>query len=111
MLESSCHRLRHALPSPPLPLLNSGAADYVEPKEDLEQKVSAFFEKVSHPVLTDIALDMGGVETDLIYPRALPDIFKGSQLALIGRYRNETDLKNVRLRLTGTPRHGQLTPL
>ncbi|MBA3440994.1 MAG: VWA domain-containing protein, partial [Pyrinomonadaceae bacterium] len=80
---------------------NSGVADYIEPKEDLEVKVSNFFTKVNHPVLTDLKLDMGGVETDLIYPRNLPDLFRGSQLTLIGRYRNAGDMRNVRLRLTG----------
>jgi Ca-activated chloride channel family protein len=44
---------------------------------------------------------MGGVETDLIYPRSMPDLFKGTQITLIGRYNNERDLQNVRLRLTG----------
>jgi Ca-activated chloride channel family protein len=80
---------------------NSGTADYVEPKEDLEIKVSNFFTKVSYPVLTDIQLDMGGVQTDLIYPRNMPDLFKGTQITLIGRYRNPGELKNVSLRLTG----------
>jgi Ca-activated chloride channel family protein len=80
---------------------NGGVADYVEPKEDLELKVSNFFAKVNYPVLTDLALDMGGVETDLMYPRALPDLFRGAQVTLIGRYRNANDLKAVRLRLSG----------
>lgn len=80
---------------------NSGVADYIEPKEDLEIKISNFFTKVNHPVLTDLALDMGGVETDLIYPRNLPDLFRGSQVVLIGRYRNAADVRNVGLRLTG----------
>lgn len=80
---------------------NGGASDYVEPKEDLEVKVSNFFAKVSYPVLTDLGLEWGGVETDLIYPRELPDLFRGSQVTLVGRYRNTSDLKNVRLRLTG----------
>ncbi|HZG51298.1 MAG TPA: VIT domain-containing protein [Pyrinomonadaceae bacterium] len=80
---------------------NGGTADYVEPKEDLELKVSNFFAKVSYPVLTDLALDMGGVETDLVYPRALPDLFRGAQVTLIGRYRNASDLRDVRLRLSG----------
>src|SRR5918998_408488 len=43
---------------------NGGVADYVEPKEDLEIKVSNFFAKINHPVLTALALDMGGVEAD-----------------------------------------------
>ncbi len=80
---------------------NGGTADYVEPKEDLEVKVSNFFAKVSSPVLTDLELDFGGVQTDLMYPRKLTDIFKGSQLTVIGRYRNVNDLNNIVLRLRG----------
>ncbi|HEX8189664.1 MAG TPA: VIT and VWA domain-containing protein [Pyrinomonadaceae bacterium] len=86
---------------------NGGTAEYVEPKEDLEVKVSNFFTKINHPVLTGLALDMGGVESDLVYPRELPDIFRGTQLTLIGRYRNARDLDNVVLRLTG--RAGEAT--
>ncbi|MGH9875201.1 MAG: VIT and vWA domain-containing protein [Pyrinomonadaceae bacterium] len=80
---------------------NGGVADYVEPKEDLEVKVSNFFAKVNYPVLTDLKLDMAGVQTDLVYPRALPDLFRGSQLILIGRYRNPIDMDFVRLQLNG----------
>jgi Ca-activated chloride channel family protein len=80
---------------------NGGVAEYVEPKEDLEVKVSNFFTKINHPVLTNLALDMGGVETDLIYPREMPDIFRGAQVTLIGRYENQSDIRNATLRLTG----------
>jgi len=80
---------------------NGGVADYVEPKEDLEVKVSNFFAKVNYPVLTNLKLDMAGVETDLVYPRALPDLFRGSQLTIIGRYRNPIDMDFVRLQLEG----------
>ncbi|HJS22725.1 MAG TPA: VIT and VWA domain-containing protein [Pyrinomonadaceae bacterium] len=80
---------------------NGGVADYVEPKEDLEVKVSNFFSKVNFPVLTDLQLDMGGARTDLMYPRGIPDVFRGSQVTLIGRYSNEADLKSVQLKLNG----------
>ncbi len=80
---------------------SGGLADYVEPKEDLEVKVSNFFTKINYPVLTELQLDMAGVETDFTYPRTLPDVFRGSQLTLIGRYRNAIDMDHVRLRLTG----------
>ena len=80
---------------------NGGVADYVEPKEDLEVKVSSFFSKVNYPVLTDLQLDMGGARTDLIYPRGIPDAFRGSQVTLIGRYSNEADLNSVQLKLSG----------
>ncbi|HEX8502579.1 MAG TPA: VIT and VWA domain-containing protein [Pyrinomonadaceae bacterium] len=80
---------------------NGGVAEYVEPKEDLEVKVSNFFTKINYPVLTGLKLDMGGVETDLVYPREMPDVFRGTQVTLIGRYRNPSDLSAVQLRLTG----------
>jgi Ca-activated chloride channel family protein len=80
---------------------NGGVADYVEPNEDLEARVSSFFAKVNSPVLTDLRLDMGGVETDLVYPRTLPDVFRGSQVILIGRYKNDGDMNYVRLQLSG----------
>jgi Ca-activated chloride channel family protein len=80
---------------------NSGVADYVEPKENLEIKVSNFFAKINFPVLTDLILNMGGVETDLVYPRNLPDLFKGTQITLIGRYQNPDDLQRVNVMLTG----------
>ncbi len=80
---------------------NGGVADYVEPKEDLEVKVSNFFSKVNYPVLTDLQLDVGGAQTDLIYPRAIPDVFRGSQVTLIGRYSNAADLNSIQMRLTG----------
>jgi Ca-activated chloride channel homolog len=80
---------------------NGGVADYVEPKEDLEVKVSNFFTKVNYPVLTELQLDLAGVDTDLIYPRSVPDVFRGSQVTLIGRYRNKSDLESMRLRLSG----------
>ena len=80
---------------------NGGVADYVEPKEDLEVRVSNFFSKVNYPVLTNLQLDMGGAQTDLMYPRSIPDAFRGSQVTLIGRYSNAADLNSMQLKLTG----------
>lgn len=80
---------------------NGGMADYVEPKEDLEVKVSSFFTKVNYPVLTNLKLDMGGARTDLVYPRGIPDLFRGSQVTLIGRYTGDANLESVRLTLSG----------
>jgi hypothetical protein len=80
---------------------NSGAAEYIEPKENLEVKVSNFFTKVNSPVLTDLEIDFGGAQTDLLYPRKPTDIFKGSQLVVIGRYKNQSDLAKIRLQLRG----------
>jgi Ca-activated chloride channel homolog len=74
-----------------------GTSDYIEPQEDLEVKVSNFFARVNYPVLSDLKLDFGGVETDLLYPRALGDLFKNSQLVLVGKYKNFNQATNIRL--------------
>src|SRR4030095_713791 len=54
---------------------NGGVADYVEPKEDLEVKVSNFITKATFPALTTLTLALPAVKTDLVYPRDLPDVF------------------------------------
>jgi len=37
----------------------------------------------------------------MVYPRTLSDLFKGTQLTLVGRYKNDGDVRNAVLRLTG----------
>src|SRR4051812_36906684 len=61
---------------------NSGISDYIQPKEDLEVKVSNFFSRVSSPVLSDLDIDWSGVDVDMMYPRRLTDLFRGGQVAL-----------------------------
>lgn len=60
---------------------------YISPEEDIEIKVSNFFSKVRAPVLTDIKLSFGpGIRATKMYPKDLPDLFKGSSLTVFGRY-------------------------
>jgi Ca-activated chloride channel family protein len=80
---------------------NAGIADYVQPKEDLEVKVSNFFSRVSSPVLSDLEIDMGSVETEFVYPRKPGDMFRGMQIVMIGRYKNAGDIQNVSVMLRG----------
>jgi Ca-activated chloride channel homolog len=64
---------------------NGGTAAYVEPGEDIATRVSAFFAKVSRPVLTDLELSFTGTRVDDFYPQVLPDLFAGGQVAQLGR--------------------------
>jgi len=66
---------------------NHATSDYVRPSEDIEVKVSAFYKKVSYPVLTDLRLSFDRVETYELYPQELPDVFKGTQLLVLGKYK------------------------
>ncbi len=64
-----------------------GLTTYVRPFQAIDEAVSGFYAKISAPVLTDVALDFGGVIVEQLYPATLPDLFAGTQLALVGRYR------------------------
>ncbi len=65
-----------------------GTTTYVRPFQAIDEIVSSFYAKVSAPVLTDISLDFGDIIVEQQYPNTLPDLFVGSQLVLVGRYRN-----------------------
>jgi Ca-activated chloride channel family protein len=72
---------------------NKGVTEYVEPKEDIEIKVSRFYAKASNPVLADPDLSFGDkVNTFEVYPKELPDLFKGSQVLVLGKYSGEGDV-------------------
>lgn len=63
-----------------------GWRTYIAPHEDIEIKVSAFYSKVRSPVLTDLKLSVENVRVYQVYPREMPDLFKGSTLTVFGRY-------------------------
>jgi Ca-activated chloride channel family protein len=61
---------------------------YVTPEEDIEVKVSDLYTKVQSPVFTGITLDLGGsIDAVQLYPKTLPDLFRGSSITLLGKYR------------------------
>ncbi len=64
-----------------------GASDYVRDGRELEVKIAGFYDKVANPVLAELALDLSAFGAYDVYPRRLGDLFKGSQLVVMGRYR------------------------
>jgi Ca-activated chloride channel family protein len=64
-----------------------GTSAYVRPAEDIEQAVSSFYDKIGTPVLTDVTVDFGSLRVQDTFPYPLPDLFAGSQVVVVGRYR------------------------
>jgi Ca-activated chloride channel family protein len=64
-----------------------GASAYVEPGQSIEEEVAAFYTKISSPLLSHVRLRVDGVLVEDTYPYPLPDLFAGSQLLVVGRYR------------------------
>lgn len=61
-------------------------ADYISPQENIEERVSTFYDKVRYPVMSNITCEFRGTDVRLLSPRQLPDLFKGGQIILAGRY-------------------------
>ncbi len=73
-------------------------SEYVLPDEDIEDKVSRFFAKISDPVLTNLALEINGAEwIRSRYPKDLPDLFHGDQLVVLGSYQRAEKEGTVKL--------------
>lgn len=70
-----------------LSLDHGGTSAYVRSGQKIDEEVSAFYAKISTPVLSDVKLDFQGVTVDQLFPENIPDVFAGSQLILVGRYR------------------------
>lgn len=64
-----------------------GTSDFARDGKDFEVRVSGLFDKVANPVLADLSLDLAAFGAYDVYPKKLPDLFKGTQLVVTGRYR------------------------
>lgn len=63
------------------------SSQYVLPDEDLEIKVSNFYSKIKDPVLSNPAVRFEAPpRITQVHPAELPDLFRGEQLVLAGRY-------------------------
>jgi len=72
---------------------NRGASDYVLPNEDIEQKVGALYSKIAYPVLSNPRVDWGDMKVYDVYPKRLPDLFRGTQTMVFGRYEGRSAVR------------------
>ncbi|MCH2182321.1 MAG: VIT and VWA domain-containing protein [Mariniblastus sp.] len=85
---------------------NYGQSEYVRPDENVESAVSRLFDKISSPVLTDVAIEYdfdvrpteNGSAVNRVYPSGSFDLFAGQQMVIVGRYR---DSGTAKLKISG----------
>lgn len=77
---------------------NGALTEYVKPHENIEVSVSTLYSQISSPVLTDIGLQFNSMSIQQDYPNPIPDLFKGGQLMLAGKYKKSGETV---LQLTG----------
>ncbi len=69
---------------------NNAISEYVLPSESIEAKVSSFYSKIANPVLSDVTLSWdSALHATELFPRDVPDFFRGSQQVIIGKYSDD----------------------
>ncbi len=66
--------------------MGRGAAAYLTLDEKAEPVMDGFFERISHPALTDLQIDFGGMKASDVFPDGLPDLFVGRPVILSGKF-------------------------
>jgi Ca-activated chloride channel family protein len=74
---------------------NNGLVNFIEP-ENLEEDLTTFFLTINNPVLLNTAITFSPDIITEIYPNPLPNLYKGQQLIISGRYAAADNL-NVNL--------------
>jgi Ca-activated chloride channel family protein len=75
--------------------LGKGAVAYLSLKDSADAIMSQYFERISHPALTHIDVDFGGMQASDVFPARIPDLFVGRPVVITGRFagRGQTQLR------------------
>lgn len=76
--------------------MGRGACAYLGLNQKAEPVMDAFFERISHPALTDISIDWGGMKVSDVYPESVPDLFVGRPVILTGKF-SGNGVANIRV--------------
>ena len=84
---------------------NKGTREYITPGENIEVKISNFYDKIAYPILSDVKVEVSGIEIYDRYPKNLQDMFRGSQMVVFGRYKGDGNrLITLSGNINGAPR-------
>jgi Ca-activated chloride channel family protein len=75
----------------------NGSSSYVRPTERIDEEVASLYNRISAPVLQNATVQIEGATIDSLYPQMPVDLFAGTQLTLVGRYREGSEGATVTL--------------
>ena len=76
-----------------------GTVAYLGLNDSAEEVMAYYFERISRPALTDVAIDWNGLTTTDVYPARLPDLFAGRPIVVTGKFRGRVGDVGIRGRL------------
>ncbi len=71
---------------------NGGKSSHVRREWKLEEGITGFFETVRTPVLINMRASYAGVDPQEIYPKVLPDFYRGGSIDILGRFGSEREI-------------------
>jgi len=70
--------------------LGRGAVAYIGLNDSGTEVVDLFYDRISHPALTDVRIDWGDMQVSELYPKQIPDLFVGRPIIVTGRFTGRT---------------------
>jgi Ca-activated chloride channel homolog len=67
--------------------VTDGSSEFFAPREELDAKVAALYDRLSHPVLSGVRVSFGESGARQVLPSKVPVLFKGSDIMMVGRYK------------------------
>jgi Ca-activated chloride channel family protein len=82
--------------------MGRGAVAYLGLNDDANVVMAQYFDRISHPALSDIAIDWGNAKVSGVFPAQIPDLYVGRPVVLTGRYEGELPASiSIRARVGG----------
>ena len=81
--------------------IGNGAVAYLGLHDDADAVMAAYFERISHPAMSNLKIDWGGMKVADVYPARIPDLFVGRPVILTGRFTGNAEPGGV-LRVAGS---------
>jgi Ca-activated chloride channel family protein len=76
-----------------------GTVAYLGLEDSAAAVMQYYFERISRPALTDVAIDWNGLAATDVYPARMPDLFAGRPVVVTGKFSGTPDDVRVRGRL------------
>jgi len=70
--------------------LGKGAVAYIGLDDSAGGVVDLFYERISHPALTDVTIDWGNMQVTDMYPDHIRDLFVGRPVIITGRFKGNS---------------------
>ena len=85
---------------------NKGVA-FVTPRiDDIDEELPRFMATLNEPLLIKLKADYGRIDAENVYPKEVPDFYRGQAVTVYGRFDPATDTDFV-MRLTGSAQERQ----